>query len=135
MTSTVNDLATRLVSQGVGTLGTDLFGGGLPSVPVNCLALIEYAGEEPRLKAPGEVALDERPRVQVIARGKSYRLAEEKARAAYEAIQCAMTTINGTLYLRIDALQTPFYLKNDENGNTLFVFNVQVRRFNITKGD
>lgn len=130
MASTVADLAERLVAQGVGTLNGTIFRGLLPDAPDTALAVTEYAGEPPRLKAPGSLALDERPRAQIVARAPSYQAAEALARAAYEAVQCAFEVLGGSLYARIDALQTPFFFKQDERGRVYIAFNVTIRRFN-----
>lgn len=128
MPSTVHDLATLLADRGVGTLNVDLFRGALPDQPDQALAVIEYAGEPPRLRPPGAPAIVERPRVQLVARGVSYKAAEDLARAAYEAVHAAAVDLNGTTYVLIEALQTPFLLREDDGGRTLVAFNIRTSR-------
>lgn len=128
MASTVHDLATRLASEGVGTLNTNLFRGRMPDQPDDCLAVIEYAGSPGRLKLPNDRPLDERPRAQIVSRAKLYKTAETKARAAYTAMHGRHLTLNNSSYVWLHALQLPFFLREDESGRTLIVFNVEMRR-------
>ena len=121
------DLATRLAAQGAGTLGVDLVAGLMPDQPTACVSVLSYAGSEPHLRHPDGLPYDERPRVQVSIRAASFSAAEAKARQAYKAVHFRHLVINGTRYVWCEALQAPFFLKQDDSNRVLFAFNCELR--------
>lgn len=107
----LDDIATYLQTGGVGTVGTDLFKGELPPDPDNCVAIYEYAGQPPFVS----VDID-RPGLQVRVRNKGYAQARAKIDQIYLLLHAlANTTINGTRYLIVRAVQSPFSMGRDSN--------------------
>lgn len=109
------DIGAYLVTQGIGTAGTDLFYGQMPETPDVCVALFEYAGSPPEFTHDGQDY--ENPGLQVMVRGTSYAT----ARTTIDTIQghlhtLANTTLSGTRYLLIRAVQSPFIFATDNNG-------------------
>jgi hypothetical protein len=124
------DLATYLDTQTAWTLATDLFIGYLPESPDGATVLHEYPGNPP-LETMGVDAQPAviRPRVQIEARDATYPLARARSRLAYQRlVLLTNTTVNGAYYERVDPLQEPFALRNDESDRWVFVFNVDVWR-------
>jgi hypothetical protein len=130
----LDDLGSYLQAQGVATLQTDLFKGGLPMdsplAPVHdaIMAIIESAGLPPFHIHNIQQASFEQPVVQVVVRGAPYDYAEARARAqaAFLALDgLSNITINGTFYLFVQALQSPFFLHSDQMSRPVIVFNVR----------
>lgn len=59
----LDELASYMQTNGIGTLGTDLFAGQLPESPDACVALYEYGGLAPEHSIGGGPAKFERPRL------------------------------------------------------------------------
>lgn len=125
----LEDIRTRLVAAGVGVAGTTLFiGRGLPDTPDACVALQQYAGDAPidtLGQAVGTAAI-QRPRVQVTARALTVSAAETKAKACFAALHNYQGTLNGTRYLRIQALQDVFLMRLDKNNRVVYGANFEV---------
>ena len=113
----LSDIGIFLQSQGIGTLGANLFLGLMPDQPDNCIALFEYAGSPPDLHWDGEY-----PGLQVRVRNKSYAAARTKIGEAMTALHgLHEQTLSGTRYLLIKARGGPEVLKRDNN-NRIEVF-------------
>ena len=113
----LSDIGIFLQSQGIGTLGANLFLGLMPDQPDNCIALFEYAGSPPDLHWDGEY-----PGLQVRVRNKSYAAARTKIGEAMTALHgLHEQTLSGTRYLLIKARGSPEVLKRDNN-NRIEVF-------------
>ena len=114
----LDDVVAALEAAAVGTFGTDIFAGGTPkaaTMDTAILTVFEYPGEG-ILDTFGENTPPavEQPRVQVLARAKSYPAAHDKCRAAYDALHLiANETVNGIYYERIEPLQQPFLVGRD----------------------
>lgn len=127
------DIATILAAvSGFGTIGTDVFHRlGLTDTPDAQVACTTYGSAPPDLTMTATVgsAVTERPRVQIVARGEMVSggaaAAEAKAQAAWNALQNYKGTVNGTNYLYVACLQSPFYMGKDEQGRPKFGFNVE----------
>lgn len=118
----LNDIATYLQANGVGTIGTDIFLGQLPANPDNVTAIFEYAGEPPDLHWNGEY-----PGLQVLVRNKSYEAGRQKIEQAKNILHgVSETVINNHRYLLIRANQSPAFLQRDENNRTIFACNFRV---------
>jgi len=120
----LKEIGTFLQSQGIGTLGTDIFLGLMPDKPDNCIALFEYAGEPPDLHSSLEY-----PGLQVLVRNESYAAGRQKieqVRSVLHGLTEAM--INGRRYLLVQAKQSPESLARDENGRAVFVCNFRVMK-------
>lgn len=133
----LDDVGAYLQAQGVGTLQTDLFKGGLPMdssvAPVHdaIMALIETPGLPPVHVHNQQQASYERPSLQIVTRGEpyGYAAARLRAQAAFDALDgLANITLGTTTYLSIQALQSPFPLPPDQAGRPIIVFNVLVAK-------
>ena len=126
-------LADKLVSASVGSLANNIFIGLLPDQPDKCLALYEYAGEEPREVFRNEAASIEVPTVVVMARGarNDYPTARDFAVDARDAL-CAIVdeTISGVRFLRVKETSSINYVNSDDNDRPRFTvtFTVYVER-------
>lgn len=124
----LDSLGTFLQTEGVGTLGTDIFLGLMPDTPDACVVMYEYAGTGPaQFFGDDDPTPYESTSVQVQVRGATYAAARTKARAAYTALQkVANETLTGIPFLRVDPLQSPFFMARDENRRVLFASNYRV---------
>lgn len=123
------ELGAFLSTQGIGTLGTDIFLGTLPAEPDNCVALRDYGGLAPEHDLGTDHLRYEFPRVQVLVRNTDYVTGHMKAFdivGDFEAIQDS--TLSGVRYRCVDSLQSPFCLKQDENRRWVFACNYQVAK-------
>jgi hypothetical protein len=118
----LKEIGTYLQSQGIGTLGADLFLGLMPDQPDNCVTLFEYAGSPPDLHWAGEY-----PGLQVRVRNKSYAAARAKIREiAKELHGLHEQTLSGTRYLLIKARGSPEVLKRDANNRVELFVNFEI---------
>jgi hypothetical protein len=119
----IDDIATYLAGQGIGTVGTNLFKGMLPASPDNCVALFEYGGERPDLVG----TYVERPKLNVRVRNTSYSAGRSACGSIIEDLHTVGdTTLSGTRYLYIMALQSPIYLGRDGHERAEWSINFQV---------
>ena len=118
----LNEIGTYLQSQGIGTLGTDLFLGLMPDQPDNCIALFEYAGSPPDLHWNGEY-----PGLQVRVRDKSYPAGKAKIKQIVRVLHgLHETVLGGTRYLLVKARGSPEVLMRDENNRIEFFINFEI---------
>lgn len=112
------------------TLGTDLFLGLMVDNVANCVALYEEGGTTGMYtQGSSNLPKFERPQLQLIVRNTSYSTGRSLADTVYRLLtQVANQTINGTKYLRIEALGTPSVMERDANRRVLFVCNFDVVR-------
>lgn len=80
----LNEIADYLDSEGVGTVGTDLFVGSLPPDPDDCVAVLGLTSNP--IGVQRDVADLQFPRFQVITRNTDY----EGASAALQAVRGAL---------------------------------------------
>lgn len=118
----IRDIAQYLQTNGVGTVGTDIFLQQLPANPDNVVALFQYAGEPPDLHWNGEY-----PGLQVLVRNKNTEAALTKIEHIKNILHgISETTINNHRYLLIRARQSPELLEKDGNNRAIFVCNFRV---------
>lgn len=127
--STLDELATRLQSAGVGVVGATLFKGRRPPAPDACVTINEYYSNAPEFILASSVPNAERPQVQVMARGTDYEATMAKAKAAWSSLAAvANMTLSGTFYRHILVNGSPAHIGNDENDRFLIGFNVTVEK-------
>ena len=130
----LDELGTYLQAQGVGTLGQSLFKGLMPlDTPATTadaiVALLEVPGES--VVSAHDGAKYEQPHVQVVSRGVAYgyAAAREKAHDAWMALDgLANQVLSGTKYLKVIALQSPFFLRVDAEHRPHIVFSIRIQR-------
>lgn len=121
------ELGAYLATEGVGTVGTTIFYGGLPDSPDNCLALLEYGGRAPEHDLGTTALRHEYPRVQVLTRNTVYLTGIKKAQDVTHAFTAVRnTTLSDVGYKGIDPVQSPFSLGQDNNGRWVFACNYEV---------
>ena len=131
----LDDLATVLQTAGVGTIGVSLFKGGVPldnpltGVQDTLVALIEVPGLPPVHVHTMQAATYEQPVVQIVTRGIPYGYAAARtlAQKAFNALDGLANAehSDGTVYLWVQALQSPFFLRWDELARPLIGFNIR----------
>ena len=118
----LKEIGTYLQSQGIGTLGDNLFLSLMPDKPDNCIALFEYAGSPPDLHWNGEY-----PGLQVRVRNKSYAAARTKIEETMKKLHgLHEQMLSGTRYLLIKARGSPEVLKRDNNNRVELFVNFEI---------
>jgi len=112
------------------TLGTNLFLGREPADPDTCVTLYESAGRAPAdMMGDGTAPALARPGVQARVRAASYSTATSLADDVWQALsKISNDTLSGTVYQRVQALQSPFGLERDDRDRMIFVANFAVDR-------
>lgn len=124
------EIARYLAEQGVGTVGVNLFAGGMPDQPDEALAVIPYYGRQPQLErgATPDVGI-EYPRAQILARANHPRRALELAERPYRVLaRLANRRLSGTWYVGVVPLQSPYSVGRDEAGRYLAGFNIEAMK-------
>lgn len=121
-----------------GVVNTSIFKGHLPSTPDTAIVLFEDAGSGQQsvlgaLSAPAW----ENPHLQIICRSTDYRVARRRSETIYRLLDGVVgvrmypnstATDTGALYLRVEPLQVPFGLGEDDNGRSLVSCNYRVMK-------
>lgn len=120
-------LADKLQAASIATAGVDMFIGLMPSSPDVCVALYEYAGEQPLEVLRDNDSTLERPSVQVMARAS--RNDYPTARALIESVRDSLTditdeTISGVRFLRVNQNSSINAVGTDENDRPLFTLSL-----------
>lgn len=125
----LDEIKDRLVAQGVGTYGSDIFLGSNAVIPTGdgpFLSIIETGGTEPLRTHNGAPVT--RPSAQLLARAKSIIVARTKLKLAYDALGGAQglhnVTLSGTFYQSITPRQEPSDIGKDTDGRPMLVFNI-----------
>lgn len=138
--SFLDDMATRLVSQGVGTLGVNLFISSAAIIPTGMgpyLSLNETGGLAPTRVMNARLPNTQRPTAQVLVRAgriasvqEAYPAARAMAWLAYQALDGNFNvTIGGAFYLSVMARQEPTDMGLDATGlRVQVVFNIQAEK-------
>ena len=131
--SLLDDLAAKLVADGVAVLSSNLFLGSkavIPSGDGPYISLNETGGVAPTRVQNKAAANTRRPTVQVLTRAKSYVDAKAKADAAYASLDGVFNaTLNGVPYIKITARQEPTDMGVDATGlRVMLVFNLDVEK-------
>ncbi len=138
--SLLDDLAARLVAQGVGVLGMNIFLSSAAVIPTGMgpyLTLSETGGAAPTRVQNVNTPNTTRPTVQVLCRAgriagvqEAYPAARAMANAAYSAVDGVFNaTLSGTWYLKITARQEPTDMGFDATGvRVQVVFNIDVEK-------
>jgi hypothetical protein len=119
----LDDLASYLQTQGVGTVGTDIFKSRQPKTPNACVTLYDTGGAEQDKDLPIEDAT-----MQVLVRSTTFAL----GRAKVDAIQSALhrvtnTTIGNNYYYFILAISRGGHIGINETGLDEFSINFRIK--------
>lgn len=124
----LEQLADNMATDGVGTVGTNIFIGIMPNSPDACLAIYEFAGEGPmEAFSDGGVSLD-LPSIQVMSRG--VRMDYPAARTLIVNARNSLTsvaneTIGGVRFLRVREMSAINSLGPDVNDRPIFTVSLQ----------
>lgn len=126
----LDEIATRLADQGVGTIGSNIFLGSralIPSTDGPFLSLTETGGTAPyRIHNAPAV---QRPMAQILVRAKKYNIARAMSKAAYLALDGIYnTTLSGTFYQKVIARQEPTDVGLDSLERVMISFNIEVEK-------
>jgi hypothetical protein len=129
----LDEIANRIVTQGAGVLGTNLFLSTKSTIPSGdgpYTSLVEYGGTTSR-RTQNHTAT-QRPSAQIVVRAKTYQSARSQCVLVHNALggDCGLynTVINGTFYQMIIANQQIFDLSPDELGRARVGFNIDVEK-------
>jgi len=130
----LDDLADRLVAQGVGVFGTNIFGSSKAVIPVGIgpyLSLLETGGGPPA--GTQNDTATERPSAQLLCRASTFPAARTMLRNAYNALGGANglhnVTLSGTFYLSITPKQSITDIGLEAGtSRAMVVFNIDVEK-------
>ncbi len=133
MSQLIDDVATYLQANSIGTLGTNLFEGYMPPNPDASVAVIETAGLKPDIDLPLRD-----PSFQILIRSTEYDL----GRAVADSIRVLLhnkynlqLVASGIYFYRINLVTEGGLLGLDENGRNLFSLNFQCRTRQTADGN
>lgn len=127
----LDEIKDRLVAQGVGTYGSDIFLGSKAAIPSGDgpYLLLTETGGSASLTTHNNTAVSA-PTFQVNSRAKRYNDARTKLKLAYDALGGDVglhnVTLSGTFYQKIKARQQPTDIGLDADTRPMIVFNCEV---------
>ena len=128
----LDEIAARLVAQGVGVIGSSIFLGSRAAIQDGdgpYISLTETGGSSPTFVHNTAGSKTQRPTAQVAVRAKSYLIARTKAKDAYVALNGVWnTTISGVFYQKITARQEPTDIGLDDKTRPMVVFNIEAEK-------
>lgn len=117
------ELLGILESEGVGTVGTDLFAERMPDNPARCVSIVTYGGGMPEYTHDNNSVAYESPRVQVTARDATAAGAYSLADAAYRAL--GRRNAYTQQWLSVAPMSMPFLFNRDAQERVLYMFNIE----------
>lgn len=128
----LDEVRDRLVAQGVGVYGSNIFSGSRAKIPEGdgpYLSLTETGGSGPTRVHNTAGASTQRPTAQVLVRAKNYAAARTMSKAAYLALDGVFNTIiSGVFYQSITARQEPTDVGLDVKERVLISFNIEAQK-------
>lgn len=126
MARLVENLATYLQAQSIGTKATDLFVGTMPDALDNCIMIDQSGGVSPDRYLPVT-----KPTVQISVRNTDYLTGLDKITAIYNLLHQKGDNLaleaGGVDVMRIDALAEPGHLGQDDSQRHIFTCNFVFR--------
>lgn len=129
----LDEIAAKLVSAGVGTIGTNILLSSKAVIPTGAgpyLSLIETGGSG-SVRTQNNTAI-ERPTAQISARASSYPVARTMLKTAYDALGGANglhnVTLSGVFYLSIVPRQQIIDIGLDDPGRAMVAFNIDAEK-------
>jgi len=128
----LDEIAAKLVSDGVGVLGTSIFKSSAAIIPTGngpYLTVSETGGMAPSRKQNQTTAATQRPTAQILVRAATYASARAMSKAAYNSLDGVTNTVlSGVFYLSIRARQEPTDMGADGSGRFQLVFNIEAEK-------
>jgi hypothetical protein len=129
----LDEIASRIVLEGAGVLGVDLFLSSKVNIPPGdgpFTSIIETGGTAPR-RTHNNTAT-QRPSAQILVRASTYPSARARAQQVYDALGGDNGLYNlsllGTFYQQITSVQNLTDLGLDELARVRIVFNINVEK-------
>lgn len=129
----LDEIAAKLVAEGVGTKGGSIFLGSSAKIPVGdgpYLTLTETGGSGAVRNHNGTPV--ERPTAQILVRAKYYDAARTMLNAAYTALGGAKglhnVTLSSVFYQSIVPRQQITDIGPDEQSRVMLVYNIEVEK-------
>lgn len=125
MAVVIDDVATYLATNGVGTVGTDLFKGYLPESPNACVSVLDTGGSQPDPDIPTK-----EPTFQIMIRSTNYSTGRSKLDTIRSLLhqEDNIELVSGQTYFYfILAISEGGHLGRDDNGRDLFSINFHCR--------
>ena len=129
----LDELANRLVTEGVCVLGVDLFLSSKSNIPTGAgpyTSILESGGTTSR-RTHNNTAT-QRPAAQITVRASNYQTARAQAVRVYDALGgdngLYNTVLLGTFYLQLTPVQQLTDLGTDELARARIVFNVNAEK-------
>ncbi len=122
----LDEVSAYLASNGIGTVGVDIFNGFRPDSPDSVTVLYETGGMAPvraMRSAPGQ-PVAEQPRLQVICRDAvhEYAAARTKIGSIWALLEgLGDVTLSGTKYFWVGSTGSPGLMGRDDSGRVLLV--------------
>tara|TARA_R110000787_G_scaffold100231_1_gene205105 strand:- start:1350 stop:1754 length:405 start_codon:yes stop_codon:yes gene_type:complete len=131
--SMLTDVGTYLAAASISTadltLGTNLFLGRLPESPDTCVGLVQTAGTAPTNTFGTSYPPLENQGLQTIVRAATYATAEALAVDVMKSLASVENqTLTSTLYLKIEAQQSPFALDRDSQERLIMSCNFLIAK-------
>jgi|TARA_R100001460_G_scaffold20265_1_gene42040 hypothetical protein len=131
--SVLTDIGTYLNDASISTqdltLGTNLFLGRLPETPDTCVGVIQTAGVAPTDTFGTSFPPLETQGLQTLVRATTYATAEALAVDVMKSLASVDNqTLTSTLYLKIEAQQSPFALERDNQERLVMSCNFLVTK-------
>ena len=131
--SVLTDIGTYLNAASISTqdltLGTNLFLGRLPETPDTCVGIIQTAGVAPTDTFGTSFPPLETQGLQTLVRATTYATAEALAVDVMKSLASVDNqTLTSTLYLKIEAQQSPFALERDNQERLVMSCNFLVTK-------
>ena len=131
--SVLTDIGTYLNDASISTqdltLGTNLFLGRLPETPDTCVGVIQTAGVAPTDTFGTSFPPLETQGLQTLVRATTYATAEALAVDIMKSLASVDNqTLTSTLYLKIEAQQSPFALERDNQERLVMSCNFLVTK-------
>lgn len=129
----LDEIAARLVAQGVGVIGSSIFLGSKAVIPAGdgpYISLTESGGSGPTRIHNKAGANTQRPTAQIAVRARSYLVARSKAKEAYLALDGVWNTAlsGGVFYQKITARQEPTDIGLDDEKRPMIAFNIDAEK-------
>lgn len=127
----IDEIAAKLVAEGVGTVGSNIIKGSKGTIPDGdgpYLSLTETGGTG-AARTHNSTAV-ERPTIHLLARAKSYLVARTMLKAAYDALGGAKglhnVTLSGVFYQSITPRQQITDVGLDDRARPMLSYNIDI---------
>jgi hypothetical protein len=121
----IDDISTYLQTQGIGTLGTDIFVNGFDTT-TNCIALFDQPGMGDLTTASDDETI-QYPELGVRVRNSVESTAKSKIDAIHALLNGkSNVTIGSTRFIAIEAVCPPFFVSNSATDGWIFSVNYSI---------